>query len=775
MKYSTILLAILFILPLSAALQITSPTSDITASNTPIDVNVTWTGNSTNYTVLLQTANTTIVNQTVQTTNQTYNLDENNYTLTIIEQNTSVTQNFSVKTQEQLKLKLTTEDDEYAVGDEIMVVATTNKPVSALLTIQQTGSPDETYTLSISDSLSMYYEPKKSGEYKAVLSAQGQTTTTTWNVVAPDPLTIDFTYPNSPLVNKKTTFTATASGGEQPYSYQWIFSDDTTSSGKQTDHFFFETGPHNTTLIVTDNTGTQKSLEKSFTVTERVYNLDINLIDQKNQLLQGFIVQITDSQENTHTQTSNIDGQALFEDLSKNNYTISVTKNDISYYNTTVELKTDISELYALNYVDEETNTTEVTNQTTIPPPESIATQETELQVSAQEIEAQKAELQEQQEKQAFKEKQDQAKEALREKKFSLRLDSTTDEVLTHLNEYKTFDEAIAAIDTATNQKEIEVAKKNLVTKVTISNEEQTIFYPEISDLQEALQQYFTAAKITEQDEQETYRYNIKRLLKNVSITQRTYTAVLTYPSRVETHSFVGKDITAPKTSTYVEVIPESFSKASELTVSATHTELGKQVIELDQTQYLYSAQTTSNTVPATLVIPSELIEAPLFTGFLSFDVDASNAAQSLIYLFVIAMAVAGVIVGKKMKSNTAEHFDAFCELTDQAIDQLHQGQAAAVTELTPDIQQLHQQLPKEQQEQTQELITHLQDETTKYHFTQATQYVYSIGEHADINMLSSAYEDVLHAYQQLNQHDQEELQEHIQQLETYLDTHITQ
>src|SRR5438874_9937283 len=84
------------------------------------------------------------------------------------------------------------------------------------------------------------------------------------------PLSASFTYtPASPSVGSQVTFTATASGGTQPYSFNWAFGDGSTGTCATTMHAYSTAGSFTVVLTVKDSGSPQQTVtsQKSITVT----------------------------------------------------------------------------------------------------------------------------------------------------------------------------------------------------------------------------------------------------------------------------------------------------------------------------------------------------------------------------------------------------------------------------------------------------------------------------------------------------------------------------
>ena len=90
----------------------------------------------------------------------------------------------------------------------------------------------------------------------ATPTADKQTVTKSVAVAAPSPppLGASITYsPANPVAGQIITFSASATGGVSPYSYNWSFSDGTTGVGQFTSHSYSAQGTYTVTVTVSDS------------------------------------------------------------------------------------------------------------------------------------------------------------------------------------------------------------------------------------------------------------------------------------------------------------------------------------------------------------------------------------------------------------------------------------------------------------------------------------------------------------------------------------------
>jgi PKD repeat protein len=95
---------------------------------------------------------------------------------------------------------------------------------------------------------------------------------TAWRVHQSNPsLTASFTFsPSSPTVGQAVTFTATASGGTSPYTFNWSFRDGATGTGNPSTHSYPASGTYNVQLAVGDSAGATISVSQNIQITQPV-------------------------------------------------------------------------------------------------------------------------------------------------------------------------------------------------------------------------------------------------------------------------------------------------------------------------------------------------------------------------------------------------------------------------------------------------------------------------------------------------------------------------
>src|SRR5438046_3917180 len=89
-----------------------------------------------------------------------------------------------------------------------------------------------------------------------------------------NPLAASFTYsPSNPAPVLAVTFTASATGGTQPYSYNWDFGDGFTSNGQSVSHSYLLPGTYTVTLTVNTANGATVSTSQTVTVSIPILGL----------------------------------------------------------------------------------------------------------------------------------------------------------------------------------------------------------------------------------------------------------------------------------------------------------------------------------------------------------------------------------------------------------------------------------------------------------------------------------------------------------------------
>ena len=96
----------------------------------------------------------------------------------------------------------------------------------------------------------------------------GDTGLATDFVLVTDPLVADFTFdPLQPQAGERVSFSATATGGDPPRTYEWNFGDGATDAGRDVAHTYSFEGTYDVLLTVTDSLGHATTVLKPVDVT----------------------------------------------------------------------------------------------------------------------------------------------------------------------------------------------------------------------------------------------------------------------------------------------------------------------------------------------------------------------------------------------------------------------------------------------------------------------------------------------------------------------------
>ncbi len=766
---------LLLLLPGALAVTITQPSEDITSETLPTTQQAAWEGNSTEYFVILTKNGEVHTNITTNQTTHTLNLNAGEYELTVQTNTTQDTTQFTVE-QEQpaLDLSISAHKHTYEVQEQVQLRATTNRPVTATLDILVQSEVVDTYSIPIESSVNLIWIPEQAGQHTARITAENTTATTTFDVQERPPLVIDFTH-QEPRVNRPTQFNATATGGTPPYTYTWLFSDETTSTGRQSLHYFFEEGPHSATLIVTDNEGVRESITKEFTVVQPSFDLEVIVRQETGTLVQGATVTL--HQTTNHTRTTSSNGIARFTQL-RGNYTLAVTHQEVRV-SQDIDMRRDRTEIVTLpapEETPEEDTTTEDSEQAEEHSEEPAADTNQAVEDSEQPmVDSEPQETLTTQEH-TLEQERERVREKIQQKRFNFQLSASQDAVLSTLGLYEAFDNALRQVDRAT-QTQLNSILASLPHEIEIPHEETRITYPDPEDVQEWTETFLEVRGIQDTRLQRQYRHSIREVSKEVSIRTTTKHARIHYEDRTEDYVLVRREVTAPEESTFIEFIPRTLAQdVSRLSVQGEFDVLrANPVLRFQTHEYSYWAQTTHRQLGYTLVVPEQLRNPPSLLGMVTVRFGETSPTRGILYIVLLGIFLVGIVAGGKVGKKRQETalFEEFTELTHMALDAIQQGRGAHAAQLTPEIQAIYADLGEEQQAALKDVIEHLKANTQEQHFLATLQSAYeTIQSNKDINAISHAYETTLNAYETLPHTQKEHLKEHIDQLHHYLDAY---
>lgn len=803
--YVIILLAILSV----GAINIAEPAGTVTIPSEPASITAQWTSNGTGgYTLELTQNSTLIDNQTVNATSIQYSLNEGSYSLRVLQGSQEALTTFTLQinqtntsnqtnetnqsnstNQTPVALTLDITENEVDVNDIVYITAGSNQPTSATLTISRDGSLQETYALNLDGSMNLIYIPDEAGSYQARLTSGSTSVTDTFTALAPDPLIVDFTR-SVARVNQRTNFTSQVSGGQPPYQYQWLFSDNTASTAANPGHFFFEQGPASATLIVTDADGTQESVTKSFTVAELTYSLEVTVRTESGVFLNEADIMAVDSQGEDYEEETNAVGTAELS-LPKDNYTLTVEYLGELYINQTVEMNANRNLLFTIDYStnateNTSTNTTNNTSNTTTPT--NVTTNQTVPQPNVSETEAtdplpediaqtlaQNGPTEEELRQEALAIARDEATKQISESKFSFQLSPRKDQVLQQLGLYTIFDQAIADLEEA-QEEEIESILARVPQEVTILDEQSRITYPEKDDVAEFTQEFLEARNVQDNKLRKQYEKNIEDLYEEVTVKHTVTQASVQYTGQATRYTLITKEVTAPEGTYFIEIIPETLATdVSQLQIQTEHQVVrSNPVLRFDEATFSYSAEGLSPEVGYTLVVPQELEEVGALSGLVTIVLGDGSPIRNIVYIVLLGLLLAGIVAGKKVFSSNGD-FESFAELTDQALTLIQQGEQANAASITPEILEIFGTLKSDEQEALQPVIHALKENHDTQQFLTVIQEAYETVSTSggDINSISSAYEKALATYEGLSESLQTQLEAHIKQLDTQLEHYM--
>ena len=191
------------------------------------------------------------------------------------------------------------------------------------------GSPADT-THTTTDFVSHSFPSSGAGPYTVTLTVAGTAVTQKFTVSTTSPLSASISGPGSVSAGQSGTWTASVSGGQPIYTYNWSSSDGGTGSGLSFTHTFNSSGT--VTLTVHDSASASKTASKSVTVGGGGGGCPPNC-PTGNQIVISGLSSAQLGQPTTWTATvSGVDTSSIFVDWKLNGASIpAASSNTVTY------------------------------------------------------------------------------------------------------------------------------------------------------------------------------------------------------------------------------------------------------------------------------------------------------------------------------------------------------------------------------------------------------------------------------------------------------------
>ena len=767
------ILLVFLLMPYTGALEFINLETQLQATSEEKEVLIQWTNTTQNYTLHLIQEDEII--DTTHTTEPlaTISFQTGLFLLELTDQNTTITEEITVLApqQESLGLKLSTDKQQYTVGENVLFTASANTAVATTLTIYADEQLVDMFSITLNGPLSYFYTVRQPGTYTAVLRAEQQSATIQFIVDAIPEFSIDFTLPQRIEQNRRATFNATVRGGTAPYTYLWLIEQGQDiiecSGSQQATCFFLEDGVWDVTLIVHDAQGVQKIATKQITVLPRTiqdiqerYALELIFTDRNTQLLQELRVTIQQGSE-MHTEHTNELGSAFFSNLSAGTYRIRAYKEDTPLYETTYVLEGNSIELFRIDYPIREEEELFLTHQNveqTLSQEQIVDEDEHQLELDEEIIHLQN-EISE-------------AVRFLNDKRRTIQRNENIGTVLDQFELIEVIDKAIQQIPQVTTIQELTDIMHVIPREIRIHQENNRILYPDLFSVEEQLLHYFEIQNITSARERRAYIQAIREELRNTTIQTRTFLATIRYEDREETHTFVQRTIQSGEQNRVVEFFPQGFFQGDgQLRTKTEMQPLDATTKEFMQKEYTYSVLGEKSQFAEILIIPQTVVQPFILTGFVAIDSNITIRFQHIFILISFGMLIGGFLVGKKIHQKKEQEllFTSFYELSEQLISRVHVQEINESQELFSSLKQIYATLDDSLQQETKDIMQDIDQEIKIKQFIHEVTRMET--ETLDINTLTSRYEGIIDLYESFSQERQEQLQRYISRMDALLPT----
>ncbi len=248
---------------------------------------------------------------------------------------------FRISIIDDTPYSLSTEYEQYEVGESVYIMFTAPYNSSLNLTIENNNSDIvESFTSEIDREASLFYVPKEPGLYNitAVIFHEGRNNTLSTSFLAISELNCEIDSVMQGHVNETLYFSATVSGGYPPYSYSWIIQNETEEE-KEFSYAFYEAGEYDIMLTVRDSRLAETKCEKRVSAVKETFRLELALVDDDEE----WPLNDADVIFGQNDYKTNKYGKLTVHDLEAGSYELIIEKEDYEYYHNIINITDDES------------------------------------------------------------------------------------------------------------------------------------------------------------------------------------------------------------------------------------------------------------------------------------------------------------------------------------------------------------------------------------------------------------------------------------------------